>query len=93
MANSIGGNVKNLDAYIAAIDVFIKKLDSFIKESVLNINKMKQKHQKMGALWKDDSYNKFTLVMAQSVKDAAKELNELQNLKNALIKKSRELKG
>ena len=92
MANEMRGDVKNLAAYAAAVEQFIKKLDIFIKESVNNINKMKQRHQKMGASWKDESYTKFSAVMAQSIKEAAKELTELQNIKNQLIKQLKLLK-
>lgn len=87
------GDVKNIEQYAAAIEVFVKKLDAFIKESVANINKMKQRHQKMASVWKDDSYTQFTAVLAKSIKEAAKELSALQKLKEDLIAKLKILRS
>lgn len=67
---------------------FIKKLDVFIKESIININKMKYKHQQMANFWKGDQYNAFSDILAQSIKDAAKELAELEKLKKQMIEKA-----
>ncbi len=85
MNNTIQSSVKDP---VIVINQFIKTLDVFIKESIVNINKMKSKHQQMANFRKGDQYNKFTAVLSQSIKDAAKELTELQKLRDQLVKKA-----
>lgn len=85
MNNTIQSSVKDPTL---VINQFIKQLDIFIKESILNINKMKTKHQQMSNYWKGEQYNRFTAILSQSIKDAAKELTELQKLREQLAKKA-----
>lgn len=85
MGNTIQSSSSNP---VEVINQFIKSLDIFIKESIVNINKMKAKHQQMASCWKGKQYDDFTNVLANSIKDAAKELQELQKLKEQLTKKA-----
>ena len=89
MANTIQSSVSNP---VEVINQFVKTLDGFIKESIVNINKMKSKHQQMANFWKGKQYDDFSAVLANSIKDAAKELAELQKLREQLIKKAELLK-
>ena len=85
MANVIKSTEKNP---AVVIDVFIKELEKFIAESTNNLNKMKRKHQQMAAVWKGKQYDDMTKLLSQSIKDAAKELLEMQKLREQLIQKS-----
>ena len=87
--NTIQSSVSNP---VEVINQFVKSLDTFIKESIVNINKMKAKHQQMANFWKGKQYDDFSVVLSNSIKDAAKELTELQKLKEQLIKKAEMLK-
>lgn len=73
---------------VEVIIQFVKKLDVFIKESINNINKMKSRHQQMANFWKGEQYTTFSNILAQSIKDAAKELSELQKLREQMVKKA-----
>ena len=53
---------------------------------------MKSKHQQMANFRKGKQYDDFSAVLANSIKDAAKELAELQKLREQLIKKAELLK-
>ena len=89
MANVIQSSAKDPSV---VLEQFIKSLDIFIKESVVNLNRMKSKHQQMASLWKGEQYNKFSAVLATSIKDAAKELAELESLRKQLLVKAAQLK-
>lgn len=84
MPNVIKSSSKKPSEVVA---LFIKKLDTFIKESIDNINKMKARHAQMASFWKGEQYDQFTSVLSQSIKDAAKELMELQKLRKELAVK------
>lgn len=85
MANTIQSSSENP---VEVINQFVKSLDLFINQSINNINKMKSRHQQMASSWKGDQYNKLTQILSQTIKDAAKELAELQKLREQLVKKA-----
>jgi len=85
MANIIQSSEKNP---VLVIEQFIKSLDIFINQSIANINSMKNKHKQMAYYWKGEQYNRLTLILSQTIKDAAKELMELQELKKQLVIKA-----
>ena len=85
MANVIQSSSKDP---VEIINQFIKSLDSFILQSKTNISKMKNRHLQMANSWKGDQYNKLTAVLSQTIKDSAKELIELQKLREQLVKKA-----
>lgn len=89
MSNVIQSTDKNP---VVVLNQFIKELDVFIQQSVANIKKMKTKHQQMANFWKGEQYSRFTAALNESIKDAAKELNELQELKKQLMKSAAMLK-
>lgn len=74
---------------VEVIDRFVKELNDFIKESIAILNQMKSKHQQMGYHWKGQQYDNFTTVLVDTIKDAAKELAELENLRKQLVEKSK----
>ena len=74
------------------LEAFIKNLNVFIAQSSANLQKMRAKHKQMSAFWKGDQYDKFTAILEATIKDAAKELLAMQNLKEDLSKKLMEMR-
>ena len=74
------------------LENYIKKLDTFLAQSMLNLKNMKNKHQQMSVSWKGEQYDRFTVILNETIKDAAKELTEIQKLREFLVKKLKEIK-
>lgn len=89
MGNQISSNTNNrAEVYYQ----YIKQLDTFIKNQILTLTNLKKKHQQMAFSWKGKEYDNFSAIIMQTIKDAAKELAELEELKEKLVAEANTLK-
>lgn len=72
----------------AVIDAYIKQLQTYISVTTIQLKRINEMHKKIGASWKGQQYQDFTVILENSISDAAKELKKLITISEKLKKSS-----